>query len=148
MRHRPQVLKADLEVLPGIATNDARLLGRLEQSEQAMMAALERGLDHWILAFSGGKDSTATAIVALEAALTSGGVRRVDLVYADTGLEIPTLQAFAMRFLALCRSCRGSRASTSMSTSSSPNRKTATGYYSSGEAIRRLISDFAGVRVA
>ncbi|WP_294124212.1 phosphoadenosine phosphosulfate reductase family protein [Sphingomonas sp.] len=56
---------------------------------------------HWRLAFSGGKDSTATA--AAVAYLTDAGlVKRPDtlgLMYADTRLELPNLHAAAQRMM-------------------------------------------------
>jgi DNA sulfur modification protein DndC len=94
----------DLYLVPDNDQRDARLLGRIEATERALLLALDRGLDHWILTFSGGKDSTTMAILALEVALAAGErVGRIDLVYADTQLEIATLRRFALHFLASVR---------------------------------------------
>jgi DNA sulfur modification protein DndC len=94
------VERADLVHMPEPHDRDARLLGRLDESRSALMQAIERGFDHWIVTFSGGKDSTAMAVLSLEAGLELGSqVRRIDIVYADTLLEIPSIQRFASFFL-------------------------------------------------
>lgn len=77
-----------------------RLLERLRETSQTLASTLERGFDHWILTFSGGKDSTTTLIVALETALQGSlPVRRVDVVYSDTLVEIPIIHSYAVGFL-------------------------------------------------
>lgn len=71
-----------------------------EKSRDAITYVLERGYDHWIINFSGGKDSTATVIVALETALENlTKVKRIDVIYADTMVEIPTIHQYALDFL-------------------------------------------------
>jgi DNA sulfur modification protein DndC len=60
---------------------------------------------HWALAFSGGKDSSAT-LTATVHLIESGRVPRpksLTILYADTRLELPNLQASAMAMLAECR---------------------------------------------
>jgi DNA sulfur modification protein DndC len=70
------------------------------QSKEALIKVVEDGYDHWILTFSGGKDSTSTAIIALEAALEfNNSVRRIDFIYADTTVEIPSIHQYALSFL-------------------------------------------------
>jgi DNA sulfur modification protein DndC len=60
----------------------------------------ERGYSDWVITFSGGKDSTATLIIALETALLiQGAINRIDVFYADIGLEIPLIHNFALEFL-------------------------------------------------
>lgn len=49
--------------------------------------------------FSGGKDSTASLIIALEAIKAGLPVKRLDVVLADTLVEIPTVAAHASQFL-------------------------------------------------
>lgn len=57
--------------------------------------------DHWAIAFSGGKDSTATVAVTLRL-IAEGKVqppKRLTVVYADTGMEAPPLHYAAMNLL-------------------------------------------------
>ncbi len=49
--------------------------------------------------YSGGKDSTATTVLTLEWWKRKGKPVEIHVVYADTGLEIPTLHAQALAFL-------------------------------------------------
>jgi DNA sulfur modification protein DndC len=56
---------------------------------------------HWIIAFSGGKDSTAALKVFLAACRQAGMMpRRTSIIYCDTGVENPILDAYAKRILA------------------------------------------------
>lgn len=73
------------------------LKARVERAREEVLALLEEGYDRWLIMYSGGKDSTASAVLVLEA-LRGTGVRP-EIVYADTGLEIPTLHAQALAFL-------------------------------------------------
>lgn len=80
--------------------NVARLFNRIEQAKGSLNHVLEKGYDHWIITFSGGKDSTSSIVVSLETALERAGkVKRIDIVYADTLIEIPTIRNFAVSFL-------------------------------------------------
>src|SRR4051812_9634154 len=57
---------------------------------------------HWACAFSGGKDST-LAVTLLVHLLESGRVPRpetLSVLYADTRMELPPLQASAMKIMA------------------------------------------------
>lgn len=77
-----------------------RLTTRVQESARALAAAVERGFNHWILTFSGGKDSTATLILVLETALEQQlPIQRIDVVYSDTLIEIPVIQQHAIHFL-------------------------------------------------
>jgi len=77
-----------------------RLTTRVQESARALATAVERGFNHWILTFSGGKDSTATLILALETALEKQlPIQRIDVVYSDTLIEIPVIQQHAIHFL-------------------------------------------------
>ena len=59
-----------------------------------------RGWDRWIVMFSGGKDSTTVLVLALEAVLQRRlPVRAIEVVYADTMVEIPPVQQGALSFL-------------------------------------------------
>ena len=63
------------------------------------------GYRHWSLAFSGGKDSSATLTVVVHL-IDSGRVPRPDsltVIYADTRLELPPLHNAAMATLAELR---------------------------------------------
>lgn len=60
---------------------------------------------HWCIAYSGGKDSTAT-VAAVVYLIESGQVPRpksLTAIYADTRMELPPLQASAMRMMAALR---------------------------------------------
>lgn len=72
-------------------------------AKRALEAALARGVDHWFLTYSGGKDSTAVTVLTLEWLKERGYPEKIHVVYADTGLEIPTLHAQATRFLEAVR---------------------------------------------
>lgn len=78
----------------------ARFLSRLDESEVALQTVINKGYNHWIITFSGGKDSTTTLVIALETALSlSRQVERIDVVYSDTMIEIPVIQQYALGFL-------------------------------------------------
>jgi len=77
-----------------------RVLNRIEESKTALEYVLKKGYDHWIITFSGGKDSTSTVVIALETALEHlDKIKRIDVIYADTMLEIPTIHQYALSFL-------------------------------------------------
>lgn len=89
-----------MKVKEGILPEGFRLLARIDEARAAIAHILEEGYDHWIINFSGGKDSTATVVVTLEMALECiGEIRRIDVVYADTMLEIPSIKQYALSFL-------------------------------------------------
>jgi len=76
----------------------------LQEAHNAIRMALQQGFDHWLLTFSGGKDSTTTLVLALELALRERlPVQRIDVVYADTLIEIPVLRQHALAFLDFLR---------------------------------------------
>ncbi len=71
--------------------------------DQTAASLLTYGADHnhWRIAFSGGKDSTAT-VAAVAHLVESGRVPRpatLGVLYADTRLELPNLQSAAMGIL-------------------------------------------------
>ena len=79
---------------------ETRFISRLQESQIALLGQLARGYDHWIITFSGGKDSTTSLVVVLETALTIWKkIRRIDIVYADTLVEIPVIRESALNFL-------------------------------------------------
>jgi len=84
----------------GPERSGSRLELRLRESAEVVVAAVRRGLDRWVLTFSGGKDSTTTVVLALETALREKlPVDRIDVVYSDTLVEIPVVRHFALEFL-------------------------------------------------
>jgi DNA sulfur modification protein DndC len=82
------------------AQQGLRVLARVSETRVALKYVLEKGYDHWIVTFSGGKDSTATVVTSLETAMEDPRfLRRIDVVYADTQLEIPSIRQYALSFL-------------------------------------------------
>jgi DNA sulfur modification protein DndC len=65
--------------------------------------AFPAGEPAWAAAFSGGKDSTVLAFLALDAAARLDPPPRLAVVYGDTGVEIPPLRDRALRTLAVLR---------------------------------------------
>ncbi|HYY92744.1 MAG TPA: phosphoadenosine phosphosulfate reductase family protein [Candidatus Dormibacteraeota bacterium] len=77
-----------------------RLDMRIRESEDTFKRILDKGFRRWMITYSGGKDSTAAVCLAFEMA-KRGDIDPpiVDVVYADTRMEIPLLRAQAFRFL-------------------------------------------------
>lgn len=69
-------------------------LGKLKQ-------IVERGFTHWIVTYSGGKDSTLLSVLACEVVRRDlgWGPTRIDIVYSDTLQEIPAMHDTALNFL-------------------------------------------------
>lgn len=85
-------------------SDNKRLLERIKETKQVIMNFFYRGYDHWIITFSGGKDSTTVVILALETALQKGlSVQRIDVVYVDTLIEIFVIYQYALKFLDFLR---------------------------------------------
>lgn len=83
---------------------DAARLTAGEALELTVQSLQAYGQDHdvWVIAFSGGKDSTALLTLVLHL-ITTGRVRRprrLMILYADTRLEFPALHRSAMQILA------------------------------------------------
>lgn len=78
---------------------DTRRLDAMIEGAQRACRAMheERGYRRWYVMYSGGKDSTATAVLCMEA--LRGTDAHLEVIYCDTMLEIPTLHAHAMQFL-------------------------------------------------
>ena len=67
----------------------------------ASLGAYGEKYDHWAIAYSGGKDSTAT-VAFVDYALRGGYVRlpkTLTILYADTRMELPPLQQTAMKLM-------------------------------------------------
>lgn len=80
--------------------NRASLIESLEITAQSCNA-WGRNYEHWVIAFSGGKDSSAT-VAAVVWLIRSGRVaapKSLTVLYADTRMELPPLQATAMMIL-------------------------------------------------
>ncbi len=76
------------------------LIDRIDESFRAFDYVLEKGYDKWMITFSGGKDSSLTLILALEYLIKfPDRVKKIDIVYSDTLLEIPSIHQFATNFL-------------------------------------------------
>lgn len=90
-----------IEMMDQGSEDKGGFLAHLAESTTVLEDIVNKGYDHWIITFSGGKDSTSTLIIALEAALNLAElVKRIDLVYANTQVEIPVIEQYALGFLA------------------------------------------------
>ena len=77
-----------------------RLYEKVHNSMLSFKKAFESGYIHWIIMYSGGKDSTTCLVLAFESILQEKlNVQRIDVIYADTLLEIPVLKEHALSFL-------------------------------------------------
>jgi DNA sulfur modification protein DndC len=77
--------------------SERRLEGMIQTSQRGIEAMLGRGYEHWYVMYSGGKDSTAALVLTLETLRSTDA--RVEVLYCDTQIEIPTLNQFAQEFL-------------------------------------------------
>ena len=80
---------------------DIQLAEYLKRSANILKNMVEKGYDHWVIAYSGGKDSTLVSIIVIEFLLRGVLPRsiRVEIVYGDTLVEIPPMATFADKFL-------------------------------------------------
>jgi len=90
------------QIVEGISCGlDIQLAQYLRETVNILKNVIEKGYDHWVIAYSGGKDSTLVAIIVIE--LLQRGVfpdsMRVEIVYGDTLVEIPPMLTFADKFL-------------------------------------------------
>jgi hypothetical protein len=76
---------------------ERRLDGMIETAQRGIESMLQRGYRRWFVMYSGGKDSTAALVLTLESLKDTDA--RVEVLYCDTQLEIPTLHQFAREFL-------------------------------------------------
>lgn len=70
-----------------------------EGSEKTLARVFNRSFTRWVLPFSGGKDSTLTAIVAVDFLLRRARPPKLVVVYADTLQELPQMRATAEAML-------------------------------------------------
>jgi len=82
----------------------ACFIDEFDRAKEALKRKAFEGWNHWVVAFSGGKDSTSVLIIALEAALEGPPLERLDIVYCDTGVEMPPVRDGAVSFLEKLRS--------------------------------------------
>ena len=83
-----------------IPESSHRLDLKIMEATSALRHAASKGENGWLITYSGGKDSTTVIILALE--LAKRGIvqpQQIDIVYADTKLEIPPLRENAVDFL-------------------------------------------------
>jgi DNA sulfur modification protein DndC len=94
---RPVAIAATLE-------HQLRAKQKLQESKSVIIEMLNRGYDHWIVTFSGGKDSTSSLIAVLETAIEHPAkIKRIDVVYSDTTIEIPSIHKYAIEFIRTLR---------------------------------------------
>jgi len=78
---------------------DSELRALLEKSELVFDEISSRNLSRWVVTFSGGKDSTLTALLAADYLAQLAQPPQLDVVYSDTLLEIPAMRSAAQSFL-------------------------------------------------
>ena len=91
---------------PSLFSGDHRAsVGECVEQTVANMLAHAVGYDHWILAYSGGKDSS-TVVTLIVTLLQMGVLQRpktLTVMYADTRAELPPLQAAAREMMSRLR---------------------------------------------
>lgn len=93
------------KIQPSLFDSARMQLGEAIDLSLASLAAYGEQYSHWALAYSGGKDSTATAAF-VSWAIRTGQVpapQTLTVLYADTRMELPPLQTTAMQLLASLR---------------------------------------------
>lgn len=91
----------ELDIERVVSIPEASFYELWQGSNRSFDRVLDLGYDHWILTFSGGKDSTLTTVLALEYIKAHPNrVERVDVIYSDTLVEIPSIHGYALEFLA------------------------------------------------
>lgn len=73
----------------------------LERSISKLRCSVEQGKDHWVVTYSGGKDSTLLTVLTCEIAKRKleWGPKAIEIVYSDTLQEIPAMHDIALNFL-------------------------------------------------
>jgi DNA sulfur modification protein DndC len=82
---------------------DKELRSLFEKSQKAFDEIASRHLERWVVTFSGGKDSTLTALLAADYVAQMDEPPRLDMVYSDTLMEIPAMRKAAGSFLRYMR---------------------------------------------
>lgn len=93
--NNPALLITDIKK-PGTSLEES-----LERSLGKLRLAVQQGASHWVVTYSGGKDSTLLAVLACEIVRRnlSWKPQRLDIVYSDTLQEIPAMHGIALKFL-------------------------------------------------
>ena len=82
-------------------SRDPAMAGLVQETWRILGELAAAGRRNWVVAFSGGKDSTTLLILTTEFLLKTGAREiQVDVLYADTRLEIPPLYQSAIAVLA------------------------------------------------
>ena len=92
---RLQSLSSEISKLP-----DKQLLANVRETARILKTTATDGYTHWIIAFSGGKDSSLTVVLAIEM-LRRGTLKnvKIDVVYSDTLMELPPFGENAIALL-------------------------------------------------
>ncbi|HEV2449083.1 MAG TPA: phosphoadenosine phosphosulfate reductase family protein [Thermoplasmata archaeon] len=78
---------------------DRELLALYGKTERVFDEIAGRQLPRWVVTFSGGKDSTLTALLAADYVAELEHPPHLDIVYSDTLMEIPAMRKAAASFL-------------------------------------------------
>jgi len=82
---------------------DSELRALFEKTQRVFDEIASRQLSRWVVTFSGGKDSTLTALLAADYLAENEDPPQLDVVYSDTLMEIPAMRKTAGRFLSYLR---------------------------------------------
>lgn len=81
------------------SSRDGELRSLFYRSQRVLDEIASRKLPRWVVTFSGGKDSTLTAVLTADYLARMDEPPRLDVVYSDTLLEIPAMRRTANVFL-------------------------------------------------
>ncbi len=85
------------EMLEFVVSHPSHLEESVQRAYYGIDLMRSKGFKRWLVMYSGGKDSTTALILILETAKAYD--MEVEVVYSDTGVEIPTLQNYANEFM-------------------------------------------------
>ncbi len=93
---------SDLQIDPSNYTGgEDRLAFRIKESVSNLVSAFQvDDIGTWIVMYSGGKDSTVTLLLAIEAAKICKYQPKLHVIFSNTGVEIPSMLEHAESFLA------------------------------------------------
>jgi DNA sulfur modification protein DndC len=84
-------------------SKDPELKLLFDRSERVFQEIASRRLSRWVVTFSGGKDSTLTVLLATDFLSRMENPPNLDIVYADTLMEIPVMRSAADTLLRYVR---------------------------------------------